>query len=61
MLLLPSVLKPFAGVGVADARREQAEGESQHGYIQHEVLLCAVIFGAKRRSPSLRDEVPPGA
>jgi hypothetical protein len=43
--------KPFAGVGVADACREQTEGEAQHDDVQHEMLLCGVLSG----------EVPPGA
>jgi hypothetical protein len=32
-------LEPFAGVGVADRYREEAEAKGQHGYIQHEMLL----------------------
>jgi hypothetical protein len=35
-------LKPFAGVGVADRYREEAEAEGQHGNIQHETLLMRV-------------------
>jgi hypothetical protein len=34
-------LKPFAGVGVAERRDEEAEAEGQHEDVQHEVLLCA--------------------
>ena len=32
-------LKPFAGVGVADRRREKDEAEDQHEDVQHEMLL----------------------
>jgi hypothetical protein len=35
-------LKPFAGVGVADRYREEAEAKGQHGNIQHETLLMRV-------------------
>jgi hypothetical protein len=34
-------LQPFAGIGVADARREEAEAERQHDDIPHEKLLAA--------------------
>jgi hypothetical protein len=40
MAALP--LKPFAGVGVADARREQTQPEGQHDDIKHEMLLVAL-------------------
>jgi hypothetical protein len=33
-------LKPFAGVGVTDGGREEAETEGQHDDVQHEMLLC---------------------
>jgi hypothetical protein len=33
-------LKPFAGVGVTDGGREEAEAEGQHDDVQHEMLLC---------------------
>jgi hypothetical protein len=61
MAALP--LKPFAGVGVADACREQAEAEGQHDDIQHEMLLCAVTSetAATGLSRLLGSEVPPGA
>ena len=39
-----SPLKPFAGVGVAYARREQTEPEGQHDDVQHEMLLVALLF-----------------
>jgi hypothetical protein len=32
----------FAGIGVANPCREEAEAEGQHGDVQHEVLLCNV-------------------
>jgi len=38
-----SPLKPFAGVGVAYSRREQAEAEDQHEDVQHEMLLAALF------------------
>ena len=44
--------KPFAGVGVAYARHEEAEAERQHDDVQHEVLLCAMFGGAKRNERS---------
>ena len=58
-----SPLKPFAGVGVADAHREEAEPEGQHENVQHEMLLCGVTCGARanRLSPLQGGEVPPGA
>jgi hypothetical protein len=36
----PLPLKPFAGIGVADRRREKAEAEDQHEDVQHGMLLC---------------------
>ena len=36
-------LKPFAGVGVTDGDREEAEAEGQHDDVQHEMLL----YGAR--------------
>ena len=33
-------LQPFAGVGVAYARHEEAKAEGQHENIPHEKLLC---------------------
>ena len=55
-------LKPFAGIGVADPRHEQAEGEGQHQDVQHEVLLVALCFrarktecdGSGRNAPAIR-------
>jgi hypothetical protein len=41
MAALP--LKPFAGVGVAYARREQTQPEGQHDDVQHEMLLVALF------------------
>ena len=38
-------LKSFAGVGVTDRRREEAEAEGQHDDVQHEVLLVALVSG----------------
>jgi len=35
--------QPFAGISIADARREEAEAEGQHDDIQHEVLLVAPV------------------
>ncbi|HUE18787.1 MAG TPA: hypothetical protein VMQ63_03355, partial [Stellaceae bacterium] len=40
--------KPFAGIGVADARREQAEGEGQHDDIPHENAPCRACIIAQR-------------
>jgi hypothetical protein len=37
-------LKPFAGIGVAYPRHEEAEGEGQHQDVQHEVLLVALVL-----------------
>ena len=56
-------LEPFAGVGVTHRRHEEAEAEGQHDDVQHEMLLCAVICGARGIAFSLfpRWEVPPGA
>src|SRR6266852_4804784 len=56
-------LEPFAGVGVTHRHREEAEAEGQHDDVQHEMLLCAVIRGARATtfSPLLCGEVPPGA
>ena len=39
--------KAFAGVGVTDRGHEEAEAEGQHENIQHGMLLCGVIHGAK--------------
>jgi hypothetical protein len=39
--------EPFAGVGVTDRGHEEAEAEGQHENIQHGMLLCGVIHGAK--------------
>jgi hypothetical protein len=53
----------FAGVGVTNSRREEAEGEGQHGDVQHEVLLCDVSLWGRGKTPFLplsRSEVPPG-
>jgi hypothetical protein len=56
-------LKPFAGVGVTYSRHEESEAEAQHDDVQHGMLLCAVISGARELafSLSLDSEVPPGA
>jgi hypothetical protein len=40
-------LKAFAGVGVTDPRREEAEAERQHEEVQHELLLCVANRGAE--------------
>jgi hypothetical protein len=40
----------FAGVGVANSRREEAEGEGQHGDVQHEVLLCDVSLWGREKN-----------
>jgi hypothetical protein len=57
------ILKALAGIGVAYSRREQAEAESQHDDVQHEMLLCVAISGARGMafSPLLDGEVPPAA
>jgi len=34
--------QPFADIGVAYARREEAEPEGQHGDVKHEMFLCFV-------------------
>jgi hypothetical protein len=39
--------KPFAGVGVTNRGHKEAEPEGQHENIQHGLLLCGVIHGAK--------------
>ena len=41
-------LKPFAGVGVTDRRREEAEAEGQHEDVQHEMLLVTLVSTPKR-------------
>jgi hypothetical protein len=35
-----SFSQPFAGVGIAYARHEEAEAERQHDDVQHEMFLC---------------------
>ena len=35
-------LQPFAGIGVADACHEEAEGECQHDDVHHGMFLCDV-------------------
>jgi hypothetical protein len=46
--------KPFAGIGVAYSRREEAEPQGQHDDVQHEVLLCVAIPpGGAREGNSL--------
>lgn len=35
-------LQAFAGIGVTDACREQAEGERQHDDVEHGMFLCDV-------------------
>jgi hypothetical protein len=47
------LLKPFAGVGVTYSRYEEAETEGQHEGVQHEMLLCVVICGARGTAFSL--------
>jgi hypothetical protein len=42
-------LKSFAGVGVTDRRREEAEAEGQHDDVQHEVLLVALVSARNYR------------
>jgi hypothetical protein len=56
MAALPS--KPFAGIGIADAQREQAEGEGQHKNVQHKLLLCDLRGERKDFSPWSGSEVP---
>jgi hypothetical protein len=54
-------LKPFASIGVTYSRHEKGEAESQHGDVQHEMLLCAVTCeGDRERALSLylSGEVP---
>ena len=46
MVLLPS--KPFAGIGVTYACREEAEAERQHDDIKHEWLHCIASGEAKQ-------------
>ena len=40
--------QPFAGVGVAYARREKAEAERQHDDVQHGMLLFAPRIRARQ-------------
>ena len=40
-------LQPFAGIGVANARHEEAEAEGQHDDIPHEKLLAARAYLAQ--------------
>jgi hypothetical protein len=42
--------KPFAGIGVAYSRHEEAEAEGQHDDVQHEVFLCAAIRGERNNA-----------
>src|SRR6185312_8092260 len=42
-------LQPFAGIGVADARHEETEGERQHDDVQHGMFLCDM-----NREPKVR-------
>ena len=37
-------LQPFAGVGVTNTRRKEAEAEGQHEDIPHEKLLAARVY-----------------
>jgi hypothetical protein len=39
--------EPFAGVGVTHRRHEEAEAEGHHKDVQHELLLCGIICGAR--------------
>src|SRR6202020_2198863 len=39
--------EPFAGVGIAHRRHEEAEAEGHHEDVQHELLLCGIICGAR--------------
>src|SRR5665213_1881042 len=41
--------KPFAGVGVAYACREEAEAEDQHENVQHGLLLVAPLHACGQR------------
>jgi hypothetical protein len=53
-----SFSQPFAGVGVAYARREEAEAERQHDDVQHGMLLFAPCFPrAARRFQSMERDL----
>jgi hypothetical protein len=41
--------KPFAGIGVADARQEEACAERQHDNVEHGMFLCDVNRGPNGR------------
>ena len=46
-------LQPFAGIGVADARHEETEGERQHDDVKHGVFLCDMNREPKQRPSRL--------
>ena len=48
-------LKPFAGVGVADRRREEGQREGHHEDVQHEMLLMRSNLGSERDLLALAD------
>jgi hypothetical protein len=48
-------LQPLAGIGVADARHEEAEAERQHDDVQHGMFLCDVNREPKIRLSRLPD------
>jgi hypothetical protein len=48
-------LQTFAGIGVADARHEEAEGERQHDDVQHGMFLCDMNCEPKLRLSRLPD------
>ena len=48
-------LQPFAGIGVTNARHEEAEGERQHDDVQHGMFLCDMNCEPKLRLSRLPD------
>jgi hypothetical protein len=48
-----SFSQPFAGVGIAYARHEEAEAERQHDDVQHEMFLCEWSRGPLERASRL--------
>jgi hypothetical protein len=41
--------QPFAGIGVADARQEEACAKRQHDNVQHGMFLCEMNRGPNGR------------
>ena len=44
--MAPLLSQPFAGIGVGDRGREQAEAERQHQNVHHGVLLWRLVMKA---------------